>query len=359
MFSGIRKLVNDEQCARLTDVLEVKTNISESAKVITQLKFTLNQARVDVEELRNEIQSNEQYEKMYDQFLEWKKKQDEIVTGIKITMSKDIQSEINKLHKDNVMRSKSVNDLLDLNEVIIDNQDSYTEQIFKLEEDVRGFRKFLAEENIMISGIWREQSEEVKSLKSKFEETEKAMSNLVDEQKKIKDRLEHIEISSKDLNQGSDQIKVLERTMSEDLIKELLDDRKLFKEKLESLELQTKPEAERTFSTDTSLSVFDETIVKQQEEIANRLEMLEKLTTEIQNNCNKRSSTSTNNEQSETPVAINELSSEQAVIKRRLEMLEMITHELEEAKTNKKLLRSDSTVSINGNCFFVLFKLTI
>ncbi|XP_054277657.1 reticulocyte-binding protein 2-like isoform X2 [Macrosteles quadrilineatus] len=357
--TGIRNLVSEEQCARLKDILEVKTNVSEVAKVVTQLKFTLNQARVDVEELRNEVLTNEQYEKMYDQFQEWKKKQDEIVCGIKSTISRDVQTEINRLHKDNIIRSKSVNDLLDLNEVIIDNQDTYTEQIYHLEMEVNGFKKFLAEENVMISGLWRDQLEEIKRIGEKFEENDKAIKDLFEEQKQIKEKVEQFESFTKDLNNinfGNEKVKILERTVSQDLIQELIDDRKVFRERLESLEMLNRP-GERTFSTDTSMSEFDSTIAKQQNEIAQRLETLEKLTTEIQNNCSKRNSSSTNNEQNDLPIVINELSSEQAVIKRRLEMLEVVTNELEEVKSRlsqNRRIRNDSPVSINGRLMWTI-----
>lgn len=350
IFSGIRKLVNDEQCGRLKDILELKTNVSEATKLITQLKFTLNQTRVDVEELRNDNQSSEQCEKMYDQFVEWKSKQEQILSDMRTTLDKNISTEIKKLHKDNVIRSKSVSDLLDLNEVIIDAQDTYSEQIYQLEVEVKEFKKFLAEENIMISGLWRDQLEEIKKFKAKFEENEIVIQNIVEEQKLIKEKVENMSKEFKKINSGEGTVKLLERTFSEDLIKELIDDRNIFRERLESLEMLGKSGG-RTLSTDTSLSVFDDTIIKQQNEIALRLETLEKLTTEIQKNSNNRNSTSTNNEQSELSVSLSELSSEQAIIKRRLESLENITQELEEVKSklNTKILsKYDPAVSING-----------
>lgn len=327
----------------------MKTNVSESSKVITQLKFTLNQTRVDVEDLRNDIQANEQYEKMYNQFQEWKKTQEEIVSGLRIALDKNVQEEINKIHKDNFVRSKSVNDLLDLNEVIIDTQDVYTDQIYQLEEEVKGFKKFLAEENIMISGLWKEQLDEIKKLKLKLDENESTLQNLVTEQKVIKGKVEQFESSNQNLNNlNTGKEKVVQKSFNEDVIKELIDDRNIFKEKLKSLE-KLNSSSNKTKSIDSSLSIVDETIVKQQNEIAKRLETLEKLTTEIQNNCDKRNSTSTNNEQNEIPVVMNELSSEQAVIKRRLEMLEIKTYNQEEVNSNNKMLsRQDSSVFING-----------
>lgn len=337
---------------RLKDILEVKTNLSEASKVITQLKFTLNQTRVDVEDLRNDIQANEQYEKMYNQFQEWKKTQEEIVSGLRIALDKNVQEEINKIHKDNFVRSKSVNDLLDLNEVIIDTQDVYTDQIYQLEEEVKGFKKFLAEENIMISGLWKEQLDEIKKLKLKLDENESIIQNVVTEQKVIRGKVEQFESSNQNLNNlNTGKEKVVQKSFNEDVIKELIDDRNIFKEKLKSLE-KLNSSKDRTKNTDSSLSTVDETIVKQQNEIAKRLEILEKLTTAIQNNCDKRNSTSTNNEQNEIPVVMNELSSEQAVIKRRLEMLEIKTYNQEEVNSNNKMLsRQDSSVFINGKSF--------
>lgn len=325
----------------------MKTNVSEATKLITQLKFTLSQTRVDVEELRNDNQSSEQYEKMYEQFQEWKKRQDQTLCDMRTALDKDINSEFNKLHKDNVIRSKSVSDLLDLNEVIIDAQDTYTEQICQLEEEVKGFKKFLAEENVMISGLWRDQLKEIKNLKSKFEENDLVIKNLVEEQLLIKEKVDSVTKDLNNINCGSETINVIERTFSEDLIKELIDDRNIFRERLESLEILGKS-GERCLSTDTSLSVFDESILKQQNEITLRLETLEKLTSEIQSNCDKGNTTVTNNEIS---VSVSELTSEQAIIKRRLESLENLTQELEEVKcklSNKILSKHDSAVSING-----------
>lgn len=314
------------------------------------MKFTLNQTRVDVEELRNEIQSGEQYEKMYEQFQEWKKKQDQIICDMRNSLDKEINSEINKLHNDNIIRSKSVSDLLDLNEVIIDAQDTYTEQIYHLDEEVKGFKKFLAEENIMISGLWRDQLEEIKKIKSQFEENDIAIKNLIEEQKFIKEKVECISKDFSNMNDTDETMKVIERTISEDLVRELIDDRNMFRERLESLEMLGKSR-ERYQSTDTSLSVFDDTVVKQQNEIKLRLETLEKLTTDNQNNSDKRNSTSTNNGQNELSVSVNELLSEQAIIKRRLESLEILTQELEEVKcklSTKILSKYDTAVSING-----------
>uniref|UniRef100_A0A1B6L8J9 MATH domain-containing protein n=1 Tax=Graphocephala atropunctata TaxID=36148 RepID=A0A1B6L8J9_9HEMI len=356
--TGIRKLVNDEQCARLKDILEVKTSVSEASKVIMQLKFTVNQTRVDVEELRNDLHTNEQYEKMYEQFQEWKRKQDEVVSGMRVALDKNVHAEINKLHNDNVIRSKSVNDLLDLNEVIIDTQDKYTEQIYQLEVDLKEFKKFLAEENIMISGIWREQLEEIKSLKVKFEQIEAAIQSLSEEQKTIKEKINHMENFSKDLNNlntGSEKLKLSETAINEELVKELIEERNEFRKRLEDLEVLNKPN-ERSFSTDTSLSIFDDTIVKQQNEIAQRLETLEKLTTEV-HNCGKRSSTSTNNEPNDLPVIVNELTSEQSIIKRRLESLEALTQELEEVKyklSSNKLPNLGPAASINGRIMWTI-----
>lgn len=346
-------MIADGQQVRLNDLSQMKTSINEVTSVITHLKFSLNQTRVDVEELRNYPQSCEQCGKLLIQFNEWKTNQNHILNDMKAAVNSNLNAEISELHKDNILRSKSVNDLLDLNEVIIDTQDQYTNQLYHLEEDVKSFQQFLAEENIMISGLWKEQLEEIKKLKSKFEKNEVMLQHLIEEQKAIKKKLEFLECFSKDLNKancGYDKIKPIQCTKSEGSNNEVIDEGKVCRERLKSLEIFGKV-GSRTLSSNTCSAVFDDKIIDQQNEIAIRLETLEKLTTEIQKNCARRNSVSSNTEQSDISTSINELSSEQVIIKRRLELLEHLTQNLEQVKckvSTKTVSGLDSAVSTNG-----------
>uniref|UniRef100_A0A1B6CX55 MATH domain-containing protein n=1 Tax=Clastoptera arizonana TaxID=38151 RepID=A0A1B6CX55_9HEMI len=232
-LTSFKKLISEEREARIKDFHEVKNNIEDVCNLAAQLKFTVTQAQIDISEMKSNYNLPEKDNKFFEEFAAWKSRQEMIIASLKIKVDKELNEEIYKLHKANITRSKSVSDLLDLNELIIDEQDKYSEQFNIWQKDIEKFKLFLNEENIMISGVWRDQLEEIKKLKCNIEDFSATIDKINDEQCILKEKINNLQPYQESRNvQGKEKL--------EEVVGDLLDKGVTFRKKIEDLEKMVK-----------------------------------------------------------------------------------------------------------------------
>lgn len=229
-LTSFKKLISDEEEARIKDFNEIKTNLVDICKLASQLKLTITQTQIDISEMKSNYNLPEKENKFYEDFEAWKSRQEIIVASLKLKVDKELNEEIYKLHKANITRSKSVSDLLDLNEIIIDEQDKYSEQMKSWQLDIERFKTFLNEENIMISGVWRDQLEEIKRLKSNIEKYGDTIKQLHEDQILIKDKLDKFQPKHETKQTPDEKEKI------EEIVNDLLDEGVSIRKRIEDLE---------------------------------------------------------------------------------------------------------------------------
>lgn len=367
-LNGIKNLMAEDRQARSRDFNEVKTNLANVCKIVSQLKFTITQTKLEVEEIKNNSNDLEQRKELQifiNNFEMWRQKYENVITSLKETLDKDIHAEINRLHKDNVTRSKSVNDLLDLNEIIIDSQDKYSEQIKIWEEDIARFKKFLTEENIMISGVWYEQLQDVKKLKSQFDTMADIVKELAEEQVLIRERLDMLEKTVSNVSNKYNEAQDISE--NENTLKELLDDITQVKKRLEHLE-NLSEEKNNTHSTEKCNGVLvtniEQNFVKELDSITKRLEHLENSSQKEKVPVITKCHLSKQND------VLDDLTSEHLVFRKRLERLESFVETqrsgstsdyekvVKEVKTKEKPKSTSAPASTNGRLIWAISNFT-
>ncbi|XP_075217427.1 TNF-receptor-associated factor-like isoform X2 [Lycorma delicatula] len=190
VLSTIQKSIFHEEQIRYNEVSEIRGKFNNIASVLQSFETYMN----ELNEIMNKMQSYclSKSDEIVEQFDDWRSKQENRLASLH-----NLNTELEKLQVEHINRSRSMLNLLDLNEIIIENQEQCSEQVKSCGKDIETFKEFLNEENYMISKIWYEQLEQFNNFKKDYDKNEDTIKELLSWQKSIKRKLSKFENSLK------------------------------------------------------------------------------------------------------------------------------------------------------------------